>query len=93
MKKFGHLIKVSAPRCNVARNLQAEDAVRRFKTTFKILLVAVIMLSAAGTPAVARTVTSVSVRIERVEKRKQSFFMTWFKNWRHKLSRYAMAAS
>jgi hypothetical protein len=93
--KCGHLIKVSAPRCKVARNLQAEDAVRRFKTTFKILLVAIVMLSAAGTPVIARPMVSGQhARVERVQKKQQSsFFLSWMKNWRAKLSRYAMAAS
>jgi hypothetical protein len=69
--------------------------VRRFNTTFKILLVAVVMLSAAGTPVIARPVVSGNhARIERVQKKQQtSFFLSWIKNWRSKLSRYAMAAS
>ena len=66
---------------------------RRFKTTFKILLVAVVLSITVGTPAVAKHVTVVSARVERVEKKKQNFFVTWLKEWRSKLSRYAMAAS
>jgi hypothetical protein len=60
---------------------------------FKIVLVAVVLLITVGTPAVAKPVTRASARIERVEKKKQSFFLTWLKDWRTKLSRYAMAAS
>jgi hypothetical protein len=68
--------------------------VRRFQSIFKIVLLAVVLLAAAGTPAVAaRPVTGVNARIERIEKKKQSLFVSWLKNWRSKLSRYAMAAS
>ena len=70
-------------------------AVRRFNKTFKVLLVAVIMLAAAGTPVNARPVVSGQLAgVERVQKKQQgSFFLSWMKYMRHKLSRYAMAAS
>lgn len=70
-------------------------AVRRFNTTFKVLLVAAIMLAAAGTPVNARPVVSGQLaRVERVQKKQPgSFFLTWLKEVRNKLSRYAMAAS
>lgn len=59
---------------------------------FKIVLVAVVLVSAVGTPAIAKPVVAANARIERVEK-KQSFYVAWFKYVRLKLGRYAMAAS
>ena len=69
---------------------------RRFKTLFKIVLVAVAMLAAAEAPVAAKTATEKprAVQVRRADAKKQTnFFMVWLSGIRSKISRYAMAAN
>jgi hypothetical protein len=52
------------------------------------------MLAAAGTVNARSVISGQHARVERIQKKQESsFFLSWMKYLRNKLSRYAMAAS
>ena len=64
---------------------------RRLQTLFKIVLVAAVMIVAAGTPVAAKPPTKIDTPVVRIEKR--NFFFSFLQTVRLKLTRYAMAAN